>query len=62
MLKRYWVDIVSVAGVAAGYLLLEFILAPKVMLSAGVLLIGGLVLWRLAPADRRVDPRTIIVP
>lgn len=52
----------SVIGVAAAYLLLEFILAPKVMLSAGILLIGGLVLWRLAPAGKELDPHTIIVP
>lgn len=32
------------------------------MVSAAVLLIGGLVLWRLAPADKELDPRTIIVP
>lgn len=62
MLKKYWVDIASVIGVAAAYLLLEFILAPKVMLSAGILLIGGLVLWRLAPAGKELDPRTIIIP
>ncbi|PUB25951.1 hypothetical protein C8K30_10638 [Promicromonospora sp. AC04] len=60
--RRFWVDAASVVACAAIYLLAELVLAPRVMLSAGVLLVGGLVLWRFAPADRRVDPHRIAVP
>lgn len=61
-LKEHWLDVTSVVVVAAAYLLAEFFLAPKVMLSAGVLLVGGLVLWRFAPAGKELDPRTVIIP
>lgn len=56
-------DVVSVVVVAALYLALEFALAPTVMLSAAVLLIGGMVLWRFVPSGGAdTDPRSIIVP
>lgn len=55
-------EFVQYAFFAALYLLLEFALAPKVMMSAGILLVGGLLLWRLATWHVVVDPATIIVP
>ncbi|KUH84600.1 hypothetical protein [Mycobacterium sp. IS-1556] len=62
MVKNNWPVIGSVIVVAALYLLAEFIFAPKVMASAAVLLVGGLVLWRFAPATAELDPTTVIVP
>jgi hypothetical protein len=47
---------------AALYLLVEYILAPKVMMSAAILMVGGFLLWRFATHHVVVDPRTIIVP
>lgn len=44
------------------YLLTEFIFAGKVALSAGVLLIGGFLLWRFATDHVAVDPNKIIIP
>lgn len=44
------------------YLLVEYLLAPKVMMSAAILLVGGFLLWRFATHHVVVDPRTIIVP
>jgi hypothetical protein len=47
---------------AALYLLAEYLLAPKVMMSAAILLVGGFLLWRFATHHVIVEPRTIIVP
>lgn len=44
------------------YLLAEYIFARKVMASAGVLLVGGFLLWRFATDHIAVDPKKIIVP
>jgi hypothetical protein len=61
-MSKDWREIGYATMFAASYLLAEFMFAPKVMLSAGVLLVGGFVLWRFATKHVAVDPRRIIIP